>query len=664
MNKAIKWILIVGGGLIVLVIAALLIIPMFVDIQKYKPELEKRVAEATGRPFTLGGDLSLSLFPWAGVSLSDLHLGNPPGFKEKDFLFVKSFEVRVKLLPLISKEIQVKRFILEGPRIVLEKRKDGRGNWEGLGKPPKEKAKPTEGKPSEGLPIKSLVVGEFAITDGSALLIDHKKGERQEISDVALRLDDISLDRPVHITLSALLDGKPLSLEGDLGPLGKDPGKGTIPLDLSIKALKQLDMVLKGKLTDPASRMQFDLELNVSPFSPRKLLTSLGKKFPISTADPKALTRVALKAKVKGDPKSISVSDGALDLDQSKLTFSVKAKDFSKPDVAFNLNLDSMDLDRYLPPPSKKKADEEKKKAKAPTPDQKKTDYTPLRRLILDGTIRAGKLKAHDLKIQDLSMKLTGKNGLFNLDPLALKLYKGDMSIKGIFDVRKDIPKSKMELQAKGIQSGPLLKDLLKKDFLEGTAQSKVAISMAGDDAEKIKSTLNGKGDFLFKDGAIVGIDLAGMVRNIKSTFGLAEKDKKKPRTDFSELHSPFTITNGVFNTSKTSMSSPLIRVLAAGKADLVKEDLDFRVEPKFVATLKGQDDTEQRAGITVPVLVTGSFNSPKFRPDLKGMMKKALGDPSKLKEILKSPGSKEIGESAPKEEKIKGLLKSLPFKR
>jgi AsmA protein len=238
------------------------------------------------------------------------------------------------------------------------------------------------------------------------------------------------------------------------------------------------------------------------------------------------------------------------------------------------------------------------------------------------------------------------------------------MSVKGIFNVKKDIPKSNVELRAKGINAGSLLKDLLKKDFLEGTARSKVAISMAGDDAEKIKSTLSGNGEFLFEDGAIVGIDLAGMVRNIGSTFGLAEKDKEKPRTDFSELHSPFTITKGVFNTSKTSMASPLIRVLAAGKADLVKETLDFRVEPKFVATLKGQGDSKQRAGITVPVLVTGNFDSPKFRPDLKGMVKKALGDPSKLKEMLKKPGSKETGESAPAEEKVKGLLKSLPFKR
>ena len=135
MKKAIKWGAIIIGALFVLIIAALLIVPRFIDVQKYKPIVEKKVAEATGRPFVLDGNLSLSLFPWAGLAFSDLHLGNPPGFKEKDFVTVKSFEVRVKLLPLISKDIQVKRFILVGPYIVLERNKEGRANWEGIGKP-------------------------------------------------------------------------------------------------------------------------------------------------------------------------------------------------------------------------------------------------------------------------------------------------------------------------------------------------------------------------------------------------------------------------------------------------------------------------------------------------------------------------------------------------
>jgi len=45
MKKAIKWLLIVVGALVVLVIVALLVIPMFVDVQQYKSVIEKKVSE-------------------------------------------------------------------------------------------------------------------------------------------------------------------------------------------------------------------------------------------------------------------------------------------------------------------------------------------------------------------------------------------------------------------------------------------------------------------------------------------------------------------------------------------------------------------------------------------------------------------------------------------
>ena len=671
MKKAIKWILISGGGLLALIIVALLIAPFFVDVQKYKPEIEKRVAEATGRPFNIGGDLQLSLFPWTGLAFSDLHLGSPHGFKEKDLLSVKSFEARIKLLPLLSRDVQVKRFILEGPRIFLEKNKEGRGNWEGIGKPsrnvpPKPKKKeemPPEGKPWEGLPVKAVAVGEFTITEGSVRWIDHAKGERREISDVTIRLRDVSLDSPIHLAFSAMLDGQALSLEGNVGPVGKDPGKGTVPLDLVVNVLKQLEMSLKGKVVDPASRPQFKLALHVSPFSPKKLMAALDKTLTMTTADPEALNRVSLKAKLEGSPQDVSVSDGIMSLDESRLDFSIKAKDFSKPNVTFNLDMDKIDLDRYLSPPGEDKTTQEKSGTKVPPPDQKKTEYAPLRNLVLDGSIRVANLKAQGAKIQNLNMKVFGKNGLIRLDPLTLNLYQGDVSVKGKLDVRQNTPKSDMELHVKGTQIGPLLRDILKKEPLEGNTNADIFLRMEGDDAERIKRTLNGKGDFVVKDGALVGIDLAGMVRNVKTAFGLAEKEVGRPRTDFSELHSPFTITDGVVDTPGTSLISPILRVTAVGKADLVKDALDFRLVPTFVATLKGQGDTMQRSGIEVPVLVTGRFSSPAFRPDLKGMLtkgiKKKVPQASELEKML--PGrSKQDGGTKSLKEGAKDLLKGL----
>ena len=120
MNRTVKWVLIIGVSLIAVFIAALVLLPKFVDVKQYKPRIEAQVTKATGRAFSLGDDLRLSLFPYASLSFSDLHLGSLPGFKEKDFIIVKSFDVRVKLVPLLFKDIQVKRFILKGARLVLE----------------------------------------------------------------------------------------------------------------------------------------------------------------------------------------------------------------------------------------------------------------------------------------------------------------------------------------------------------------------------------------------------------------------------------------------------------------------------------------------------------------------------------------------------------------
>jgi AsmA protein len=647
--------LIICAGLVVLVIAVLLIAPAFIDIRDYKPQLEKKVAEATGRSFSVGDDLNLSLFPWAGVSFSDLRLGNTAGFSEKDLVTVKSFEVRVKLLPLISKEIQVKRFILNEPKITLVKNKNGQVNWaqpdDAKKKPAAEKtAKASKSEAADtGLPIKDLTVGEFTIKDGSITWIDHAADIRKKITAVNLQLKDVSLERPITLSFSALLDNQPLSIDGTVGPVGKDFKKATVPLDLDIQALKELALQLKGKVENPGSKPGIDMALEVKAFSPRKLMAALGQDFPVVTADPKALEQVALKASLKGGQTKVAITDGIMKLDESTLKFSLTASDFSRPRLAFDLNLDRIDVDRYLPPKSDKPASADKPAEKKPI------DYDPLRKLILDGRIQIGQLVASRAKIENLLLQIKAQNGIFNLDPLKLNMYQGDVSGDGNFNVQTDTPKSSLNLNVKNVQAGPLLQDVLEKDILEGIANANIKLAMAGDDAPMIKKTLNGDGQVRFNDGAIIGIDLAGMVRNVKSAFGLEQKPSQRPRTDFAELAAPFRIREGLVHTPQTSLKSPLIRVIAAGDAHLVEETLDFRVEPKVVGTIKGQGDSEQRSGLMVPVLVTGTFSKPQFAPDLAGVAKKQLEET-----IL---GSGQEGQKLDKEniqEKAKDVLKGL----
>jgi AsmA protein len=680
MKKVLKWGAIISVSLIVIVIAALVIISMVVDVNKYKPEIEKLVTDSTQRSFSIGDDLDLTLFPWAGVSLSDIRLGNPSEFAEKDFVTAKSFEVRIKLLPLILsffKEIEISRFIINEPRIALVKTKKGAVNWDFPAadtKPdkdssdtgPAEESDAAAGKtPSSGLPISGLVVNDFAIENGVVVFTDHAAKMQKEVSAINLTVKDVSMDKPVNLSFSALVDNQPVSLEGSVGPLGAALEGGFVSMDLSLKALEQIALQLKGNLENALTTPGVDIDIALDPFSPRELMAALDQPFPVATSDPKALERVGLNAHVKGNASNVSITNGILEVDESKLKFKLNASEFSRPNLAFDLHLDQINLDRYLPAEPEETTG--KKKAAPKTGAKKgsqaekgqKTDYTPLRQLIMDGLIQIDKLTIKKAKVQDVHIKITAKNGIINLDPMKLNMYQGDLAGKASVDVRTDTPKSAIKLNVKNIQINPLLQDVAEKDILEGATQAKLSLKMKGDNAARIKKTLNGGGKLTFKNGAIKGIDLAAMVRNVKVAFGLAEKSAERPKTDFTELNAPFTIKNGLVNTPKTSLKSPLLRIIASGDADLVKETLDMRVEPKVVGSIKGQGDKSKHSGLMVPVVVSGTFAQPKFRPDLKSAATQEL----KQKILGSEEGKKLLEDDDPTSDKgkakslIKGLL-------
>ncbi|MGD9217612.1 MAG: AsmA family protein [Desulfobacteraceae bacterium] len=665
MNRTIKWIVSIIGVFVLLVLIAIVIVSLVVDVEKYKPLIETKVSEATGRSFTLGGPLEPSLFPWVGLQLSDLHLANPSGFEEKDFLSVKSFEVRVKLLPLMLRKIEVKRFVMDAPRIVLEKAKDGSAGWQGLGSqksqpPPDTKSSPAPPPSGDGgLPIESLVVGELAITNGQILYLDKSTDTRKEVNDIRLVLSDVSFDKSIGVEFSAVADNNPLSLNGTLGPLGDNPGKTPLPLDMLLSLAQHLNIKLSGVIDPSGGTPNFDLAMEIAPFSPRKLLENLQQPLPMEPADSAVLNALSFSLKADGSARNVSISQGRMTLDDTRIEFSAQAKEFDKPNLTVKMDLDRIDLDRYLPA-----AKDEKEPSPEPSSpsETQPTDYAPLRKLVMDARFQIGELKVKNIQIRNMAMTATAKNGIIAMNPLKLDLYQGNITGTSTLDVQQDTPRTAVDISLAGIQSGPLIKDMLDKEMIEGAMTAAVGLKFKGDQPGQIRQSLNGQGSLKFNDGAIVGIDLAGMVRNVQTAFGVGAKPAQKPRTDFAELVLPFTITQGLFKTDNTKMTSPLLRVQAAGTADLPSEAIDMRIVPKFVATIKGQGDTEKRSGLAVPVLVSGNFSKPKFTPDLKALLNQKIGQPLPDKEALKKLVPTEESVKKQVEDKAKELLKGLPF--
>ncbi|SHO48793.1 AsmA family protein [Desulfopila aestuarii] len=670
MGKLIKFFFVTIGGLAIIVLAAVLVVPKIVDVQKYKPLLMEKVSEATGRKVSLDGDLNLSIFPWVGVSFSDFRLGNPEGYGEKDLVIVKSFEAHVKLMPLLSREVQVDSFILDGPEIYLEKRKDGRTNWDNLGSSsaPKENNtdQTTKAEPA-GLGLKSIEVANFTIRDARLKYVDQQQGVTKEVTGLTLQLTDVNLERPISLIFNAVVDGKAVGLKGSIGPLGPKPGEGSLPLDLTISALDQLNAKVKGQLENPTGNLAYKLAIDVANFSPRKLLSALQMEFPVVTSDPAALDALAISMNMAGTAKNVAISDGKMSLDGSTLDFTTNIKNISPLNLFFDGKLNTIDLDRYLPPKAASQAGQGAAAGSSGSGKTAKTDYEPLRKITLDTKMSIGEIKVQGGKLQNIQIHLVANKGVLKFNPVAMELYGGNVASTATVNVQGKSPSTSLEARTTNVQVGPLLKDFAKKDVLEGTLVSNLALSMVGDSPEAIKKSLNGKGELLFTDGAIVGIDLAGMVRNVQASFGLAEKPTEKPRTDFAELRAPFTVKNGLVNTPETALQSPLMRITVKGDANLVTEALDMRVEPKFVATLKGQGDTTERKGLMVPVLVRGTFSKPQFSPDLTAILQGQLPDAESVKKTLEeglSPDKvlpKDQGKTL--EQGIKGLIPQLKIK-
>lgn len=659
MKKMIKIIVVLFLCTVILGIAAVLVAPRLIDVEKYKPQIEAKLAEASGVPVTLGGNLELSIFPWVGISFSDLRLGNPEGFRAKEMVKVASFEAHLKVMPLLSKEVEIDRIVLDGPEIHLEKTEQGVGNWMAVGKPSgdnkkeetKEETKGTDGD----FGLKSLAIGEVSIMNGVVTFTDSAAGITKRLSDMTLRFTDISFEKPIAMEFNVALDGKQFGLHGQFGPLGSTPGAGDIPFDFTLKAVDQLETQVQGVLSNLLTDLGFEVQLDVKQFSPRTLLGSLAPALMPATSDPSVLGTLTLKLDVTGSTQQLKINKGVMQLDDSTFSFTGGLPSMSPPHLVFQGDLDTLDIDRYLPPKQEKQATSG---AEQSDKEQKTIDYGPLRTLILDSSFHLGQLKVHGGNVENIELKLTGRDGLFTLDPLTLDLYEGKVATAVQVNVQGDKPKTKVDVKTSGIMAGPLLKDFVDKDLLEGVLESVVSLELVGDTPEAIKQSINGTGSLIFRDGAIIGIDLAGMVRNIQTAF-IGSGAQQKPKTDFAELHAPFTLENGLFHTNGISLKSPLLRVVVKGSADLVRETLDMRVHPKFVATLVGQGDTQKRSGLMIPIIVDGTFQEPSFSPDVEEIVKSQVVDEG-LDKVLEESGLTE--QIVPKEQvdTIKKGLKSL----
>ncbi len=126
----IKKLLIAVGILFLLLIAIALFLPAFVDVNDYKSKIEQLAQENLGRELKLKGNLELKTFPTLRIKTGELTLANPAGFPHQNMLEVKSAEIGIQVLPLLTKKVEAGTIKIDSPVINLTKKSSGEANWE------------------------------------------------------------------------------------------------------------------------------------------------------------------------------------------------------------------------------------------------------------------------------------------------------------------------------------------------------------------------------------------------------------------------------------------------------------------------------------------------------------------------------------------------------
>lgn len=615
MNKLIKWLLGLVGALVLLVVAAVIILPMVIDPNDYKAEIVEAVKEQTGRELVIAEPLELSVFPWLGINAGGVSLSNAPGFGEQPFASLGELNLKVKLLPLLTGTVKVDTVVLRDLSLNLARNAQGVSNWDDLAgaAPAEEKEKP-EAEAGGG----KVAVDIEGIELRNARLVwdDRQAKARYELKDLNLVAGALSAGSTAPIRMNFVLD------TGKQGP--------------------QLSMALEGKLSVREDSLGYTMpDLSVE-------LNGAGGGLP-------APLKLTLDAKLALDlaAGSLALSDIQAKLDDSTLTGKVNVGSFAGPAVQLALQLDQLDLDRYLPP-----AAEEQGAAK-PAAKQAAGDdpLAGLRTLDLDGQVRVGKLKVKNLHIQDIQLTVRSKNGVLKVDPLQALLYQGKLSAKAEVDARRKTPRISVVQQLSGVQAGPLLADLTGKDKLTGTGEVNADLSMSGLDEAAIRKSLNGKADFAFRDGAVKGINVAELIRNAQARLsGGTATSSGAQQTDFSELSGSATIRNGLVDNQDLTAKSPLLRIAGKGQVNLPADTVDYLLTTELVKSLEGQGGkgANDLTGLPIPVRIKGKLADPGYSVDLQTVMESKVKQEAQKK--LESTLQDKAGD------KVKGLLKGLGF--
>ncbi len=692
--KFIKITLSLVAGLVFLLLVAAAIFIVTFDANDYRQQVSEQVERHTGRAFAIE-KIQPSVFPWVGIELKGVELGNAAGFSKPQMLKIERLDVKVELLPLIRQQIHIDTLRLHGLRVSLGKDSNGRTNWDDIlrkaqaGKPAEvaeaaPSKQPAEADTPSESPLAALLVNGIEIRDAQIQWQDLQSGQQASLSQFNLTSGAFQLGQPLPLSMDTRVKlNQPdietaLSLEAELN---FDPGvqQLDIPgLQLDIKAngevipggelaaliktvahidMKQQQVTVKAltvntlglalssqlNVKDYQTAPKVDGQASLADFDANRVMNQLGISLP-QMQNPEALKKLALSFDVKATDQSAELNNFKLKLDHSNVDGRLAINSFSQQAVEFDLRLDTIHLDDYMPPVVEEAAVTGTEQAGKPLPPGHKVipdapielPLELIRSLDVKGQFRAGHIEARSYELLNLIVQTQVKAGVANISKLQAELLEGQLNAVVQLDARGNTPVYNATFSANGVKADsvvtPVLQDLLGETevSLSGAANLDLNMTSRGNSVKQLSENSNGKLSLNVGEARLNGVDAEYFVR--KAVAGYLESKNQgsewvkgqylpKQTTALQVARANAVIKKGIVSNNDLLLQASRYKISGAGKINIPDEQIDYRVvvdlQPASTKTT-----AEKLLDVPAPINVKGSFAQPQIGLDKKVWIK------------------------------------------
>ena len=640
--------IVVGIIVLVIVVAVGVLFATF-NPNDYRGTIQAKLEQQLDRKVAIG-NMDLGLFP-PRFRVANLSVSDDPKFDSKlPFVQTQELSVSVKLLPLLSKSVELDSLTLERPSVELIKNAQGVWNFATIGQNTPAAA------PSSGQQQFSL--GELAIKDGQVAITDLQDHKPRTVYDhINIKLTDFAPDAPFNLDASVHLPGsgsQEVRLQGKGGPLShvnpaNTPFKGTLDLKgvvisglqkfLQSPALINTDGVLSGHTNIASEKGQLSASGQMNLDKPRLHGIDVGYPINMDYDVSDDLTEDVLR-----------INKGAIKLGPTPLSISGTVNSKSTPaQIALNLKAGDVSI-----------AEIARLAAAAGTAFSPNTTVNgrinadiqargAADRALLNGTLTGrdiqitGKEIAKPVEVKAINIILNPtevRSDNFNVTSggttaavqFSVKLYTSNTPV---VDATVRAPQAALpDLLAMAKAYG-----VTSLDKVSGAGNLSLDMHAAGLlqslSSDQMVKALNGTINLNFNNVRYAGVDVAHQLTSLLGSGQAAQKDQGF--TNVLKMTGTILVKNGIAQTSNLQALLDIGNVGAVGTANLASQTLDMQVNAVLtkafsqqvgsagVGSLMNAALSNSQGELVIPATVTGTFQNPRFAPDVQKMAQMKL---------------------------------------